>query len=258
MNAGQVSYARSEGVAHICFDRPHARNAMTWTMYEQLAEACDRVNSDQEVRVAVFRGAGNQAFVAGTDIAQFREFRSADDGVEYERRIEACLARIETLRVPSIAAIEGWAVGGGLAIAAACDIRVATPESRFGVPIARTLGNCLSVPSLALLTATFNVTAVKRMLLLGENLTAPEAHAAGFITEIVSQPQFDARVAEFAARMCGNAPITLRVTREAIRRLIRNAMPDGTDLLRECYGSEDFRIGVDAFVQKTVPRWKGR
>ena len=112
------------------FDRPEARNAMTWTMYRQLTEACERIASDAQVRVAVLRGAGGKAFIAGTDIAQFREFAGAEDGVRYERDMERCLGTLESLPVPTLAVIEGWAVGGGLAIATVCDLRIATRETR--------------------------------------------------------------------------------------------------------------------------------
>lgn len=254
---GAVRYRREGAVAHIIFDRPGARNAMTWTMYEQLAEACAKVAADREVRAAVFRGAGGKAFVAGTDIGQFREFKSAEDGVEYERKVEKYLARVEELAVPTLAVIEGWAIGGGLAIAAVCDLRIATPGSRFGVPIARTLGNCLSLENNALLVAAFGAARAKKMLILAETLTADEAAAAGFLAEIVPPENLDARIGQLCERLTGNAPITMRVTKEAIRRLLRAGMPDGADLIRQCYGSRDFHIGVESFMAKQEPKWTG-
>ena len=257
MSQGAVVYRRDGAVATVTFDRPQARNAMTWTMYEQLADACARIGTDSEVRVAVFRGAGGKAFVAGTDIAQFTDFKSGEDGIEYEKRVARYLAAVDELHVPTLAVIEGWAIGGGLAITAVCDLRIATPESRFGVPIARTLGNCLSAANYALLVAGFGLAAVKRMLLLAENLTAEEAHAAGFLTEVVDAGRIEARATEICERLCGNAPITMQVTKEALRRLRHANLPDDSDLIRRTYGSEDFRNGVDAFVNKTTPRWKG-
>jgi len=254
---GAVRYRREGAVAHITFDRPGARNAMTWTMYEQLAAACGRVAADREVRVAVFRGAGGKAFVAGTDIGQFREFKTAEDGVEYERKVAEYLAHVEALRVPTLAVVEGWAIGGGLAIATVCDLRIATPGSRFGVPIARTLGNCLSVESTALLMAAFGVARTKKMLILAETLSAEEAVAAGFLAEIVPPENLDARVSELCARLTANAPMTMRVTKEAIRRLLHAGMPEGADLIRQCYGSQDFHIGVESFMAKQEPKWTG-
>ncbi len=258
MNEGTVRYERDGVIGRITFDRPAARNAMTWTMYEEMARACGQVTADPQVRVAVLRGAGGKAFVAGTDIGQFRDFKSGEDGVDYERRMEAYLAAVEELPVPTIAVIEGWAIGGGLAIAAACDLRVATPGSRFGVPIARTLGNCLSIANYACLAAALGLARTQRMLLLAENLTAEELLAAGFLAEIIPPADLDARVGQLCERLAGNAPITMRVTKESLRRLLHAGLPDGEDLIRQCYGSQDFRIGVESFMQKREPRWTGK
>jgi len=237
MDEGTTRYERDGSIARITFDRQSARNAMTWAMYDQLAQACDKIMRDREVRVAVFRGAGGKAFVAGTDIGQFRQFKSGDDGIAYEHRMAEYLAAVEQLPVPTLAVIEGWAIGGGLAIACACDLRIATPGTRFGVPIARTLGNCLSVENYALVVAAFGVSRAKKMLMLAENLSAEEAAAAGFLSEIVPPEQLDSRVQELCDRLVRNAPITMRVTKESIRRLLHAGLPAGEDLIRECYGS---------------------
>jgi len=258
MSEGEVRFTRMGKVATIVFDRQAARNAMTWRMYDQLAEACARIRGDRNLRVAVLRGAGGKAFVAGTDIAQFQQFSSAADGVAYEEKMERYLGALEALPVPTLCVIEGWAIGGGLAIAACCDLRIATPGSRFGVPIARTLGNCLSVANYARLIAALGAARAKRMLLLAENLTAGEGLAAGFLTEIVEPTALDKRIAELCDRLLHNAPVTMRVTKEAIRRLTHAGLPDGDDLVRECYGSKDFRVGVDAFVAKREPQWTGK
>jgi enoyl-CoA hydratase/carnithine racemase len=258
MDEGATRYERDGVIARVTFDRQSARNAMTWAMYDQLAAACEKIAGDREVRVAVFRGAGGKAFVAGTDIGQFRQFKSGEDGIDYERRMAKYLAAVEQLPVPTLAVIEGWAIGGGLAIACACDLRIATPGTRFGVPIARTLGNCLSVENYALVVAAFGVSRAKKMLMLAENLTAEEAALGGFLTEIVVPEQVDVRVRELCGRLASNAPITMRVTKESIRRLLHAGLPPGEDLIRECYGSSDFHEGVEAFVAKREPRWKGQ
>jgi enoyl-CoA hydratase len=257
MNDGTVRYERDGAIARVIFDRPAARNAMTWAMYEQMADACRKIAADASVRVAVFRGAGGKAFVAGTDISQFLDFKSGEDGIAYERKVAEYFTAVETLPVPTLAVVEGWAIGGGLAIATACDLRIATPGSRFGVPIARTLGNCLSLESCALIANAFGYARTKKMLLLAENLTDSEALACGYLSEIVAPEDLDARVAALCERIAGNAPITMRVTKEALRRTLHAGLPDGEDLVRECYGSEDFRIGREAFVAKKAPRWIG-
>jgi enoyl-CoA hydratase len=258
MSDGEVRYSRDSEVATVIFDRPAARNAMTWHMYEQLGEACLRIRSEDGLRIAVFRGAGGKAFVAGTDIAQFQAFRGSEDGIAYEAKMDGYIGGLESLPLPTLAVIEGFAIGGGLAIAAACDLRIATPGSRFGVPIARTLGNCLSVANDARLVAGFGAARAKRMLLLAENLSAEEALASGFVSEIVEPADLDRRVAELAARLAQHAPVTMRVSKEAIRRIVQAGLPDGDDLVRACYGSDDFRIGVTAFVEKRAPHWTGK
>jgi len=258
MTEGEVRYSRDGAIATVIFDRPAARNAMTWRMYEQLGEACKRIRSEDGLRLAVFRGAGGKAFVAGTDIAQFRAFRSADDGIAYEAKMEGYIGGLESLPMPTLAVIEGFAIGGGLAIAAACDLRIATPDARFGVPIARTLGNCLSIANYARLVAALGAPRAKRMLLLAENLSAEEALACGFLSEIVEPSDLDRRVAELSQRLTRHAPVTMRVSKEAIRRILHAGLPDGDDLVRACYGSDDFTIGVAAFVEKREPQWTGR
>jgi enoyl-CoA hydratase len=257
MSNGEVCYSRSGRIATVMFDRPAARNAMTWQMYEQLAEACARIRAERDVRVAVFRGAGGKAFIAGTDIAQFKSFSRPEDGLAYEEKMEAYIGAVESLPLPTLAVIEGYAIGGGLAIAAACDLRIATPGSSFGVPIARTLGNCLSMANYARLVAALGAPRAKRMLLLAENLSAEEALAGGFISEVVAPSEIDRRIGEITERLAGHAPVTMRVSKEAIRRLVQAGVPAGDDLMRACYGSKDFRIGVDAFVAKRAPEWTG-
>lgn len=258
MSEGIVSVSRDGGIATVVFDRPAARNAMTWQMYEQLGRTCEALRDDESVRAVVFRGAGGKAFIAGTDIAQFLEFKDGEDGIAYEAKMEGYLSGLEALPMPTIAAIEGFCIGGGLAIAACCDIRISTPDARFGVPIARTLGNCLSVANYARLVAALGLSRAKRMLLMAENLAADEALASGFIAEIVAPEALDTRIREVCARLERHAPVTMRVTKESMRRLLHAALPDGDDLVRSCYGSEDFRTGVRAFVDKKEPQWRGR
>jgi enoyl-CoA hydratase len=257
MNDGDVRLVRDGAVATILFDRPQARNAMTWRMYKGLAGACDQLSKDSSVRVVVLRGVGGKAFISGTDISQFQEFNTAEQGVDYEAKMETYLAALEALPMPTLAVVEGWAIGGGLAIAACCDLRIATTGTKFGVPIARTLGNCLSVANYARLVAALGLARAKQMLMMAENMPAEDALAAGFLMAVVDPAALDQQIAEICERLKGNAPVTLRVTKEAIRRLQRAGLPDGEDLVRACYGSEDFRAGVKAFIEKRSPQWSG-
>lgn len=261
MTPGTVHLHIESGVASVVFDRPQARNAMTWGMYEQLMAHCERLRTEPGVRAVTFRGAGGEAFVAGTDIEQFTTFAEGpaggEDGVAYERRIDACIAGLETLPMPTVAVVEGWAVGGGLAIATACDFRLATPTARFGVPIAKTLGNCLSVANLARLRAAFGHQRLKRMLMLAELLGADEALACGYLQETAPPDALDASLQRLLQRLLALAPVTQSISKEGLRRLVAPELPEGEDLVRRAYGSRDFREGVQAFVAKRPPVWAG-
>ena len=170
---------RDGPVVTLTFNRPEARNAMTWGMYDRLYQVCEEVDADDSVRVLVLRGAGGKAFVAGTDISQFKVFDRAEDGIAYERDGDKRMARLESVRKPVIAQIEGFAVGGGFRIATACDLRIATPDARFGAPIARTLGNCLSMAAYASFVDVFGPSRLKELIFTARLLTAEEAHAGG-------------------------------------------------------------------------------
>lgn len=245
-------------VATATVNRPEARNAMTMAMYEALADFCDRVDGDDDVRVAVVRGAGGKAFVSGTDIAHFRDFRGAEDGLAYEERIESVLARIEQVGVPTVAVIEGYATGGGLSIAAACDLRLCTSDARFGLPIARTLGNCVSMATYARLMHLVGAARALHLIYTAGFVDGTEAARIGLASEVADD--VDSRLAELCDRLTANAPLTMRASKVALRRLRlrEQTLPPGEDLVSMCYGSEDFREGVTAFLGKRPPRWQGR
>jgi enoyl-CoA hydratase len=257
MNEGIVRLEVDGALATVTFDRPQERNAMTWAMYQQLGEICARLARDRSLRAVLFLGEGGKAFVAGTDIAQFAEFEGGEAGVEYERRIDACMAGLEALPMPTIALLDGWTVGGGLAIATGCDFRLSTPDAKLGVPIARTLGNCLSMANLARLTAAFGSQRVKRMLLLAEIIGADEALACGYLHAVVDAAQLRAEGVALAQRLAALAPVTQRVVKEGLSRLELRGLPDADDLIRQAYGSSDFREGVQAFTAKRPPVWTG-
>ena len=254
-----VLVARDGAIVTLTFNRPEARNAMTWGMYERLNQTCEEVDADDSIRVLVLKGAGGKAFVAGTDISQFTRFEGAEDGLRYEREGDQRTGRIARVKKPVIAMIQGFAVGGGLGIAAGADVRIATPDAKFGAPIARTLGNCLSMKAYARYLDLFGASRLKEMIFTARLLSADEALAAGFVHEIVEAAAIEARVLELARSIASFAPITLWVTKEAIRRIQEaRVVPDGEDLIAKTYGSADFREGVRAFVEKRPPRWTGQ
>ncbi len=254
----QLLYECRGATAFVTFNRPEARNAMTWEMYEALYECCEEVDADEAVRVVVLRGAGEKAFVSGTDIKQFLEFKSGEDGISYEERMERLIGRLEKVRKPTVAVVNGYAIGGGMSIAAVCDLRLCTPDARFGIPIARTLGNCLSIESYARLVSLIGPARTKDLLFTARLFSAEEALATGLATEIVPASELDGRIGELCTSLESHAPITMRVTKEAVRRLQFAELPDAEDLVVETYGSEDFREGVSAFVEMRRPVWRGR
>jgi enoyl-CoA hydratase/carnithine racemase len=247
------------GIAWVVFDRPEARNALTFALWERLRAIAVELDADDAVRVVVFTGADARAFVSGTDIGEFRAFTGADDGVAYEARIEAVIAALEAIRVPTIAAIAGACTGGGASIAAACDLRIGAPSARIGVPIARTLGNCISLRNVARVAEIVGLDAVKSLLLTGTLMDAAQARQAGFLTEVVGDDaSLGARAQALAEQIAALAPLTLRASKEMCRRLrAATALPDDRDLIRACYGSADFREGLTAFLDKRSPRWSG-
>jgi enoyl-CoA hydratase/carnithine racemase len=250
----ELVFTVRDGIGHVVLNRPQARNALTFAMYERLAEiAADPAGA----KVLILTGAGSKAFAAGTDIAQFRAFESAEDGIAYEAKLDRVLGVLERCPVPTIAAIAGACTGGGAGLAAACDLRIATADARFGFPIARTLGNCLSVANLARLSALIGPARVTEMIFTARLLGAEEARSAGLISEIVADAEALAVRAEALARLvAGQAPLTLRATKEGLRRL-RDSLPPDADLIRLCYGSADFREGMEAFLTKRAPSWRG-
>lgn len=248
-----------DGIATITFNRPQQRNAFTFGMYERLGDLCGELDADATIRAIVLTGAGDKAFAAGTDIAAFEPVRTAEDGLAYEARIDRVLAALEGCRVPTIAAIAGACTGGGAIIAACCDLRIATADFRFGFPIARTLGNCLSISNYARLYALIGPARTKELVFTARLMGADEARALGVVGEVL--PDHDAlmaRAGELARLVAGHAPLTLRATKEALRRITASLPPDGADLVGFCYGSQDFREGRSAFLAKRPPRWRGR
>ncbi len=175
----------SGGIARITINRPEARNAFTIAMYEKLAASCEAVSKDDSVRAMVITGAGEKAFSAGTDIAHFRTFTTPEDAIGYETFMEQVLGGLERCRVPTIAAIAGACTGGGGAIAVCCDLRIGTADTKFGFPIARTLGNCLSARNLARLSSLIGPQRVKELIFTARRMEGEVGVWSGLLTEVV-------------------------------------------------------------------------
>ena len=254
----ELLYELRDGVAYLTFNRPQARNALTFAMYDRLAQICEQANRDRSIRALLLTGAGDKAFAAGTDISQFRAFDKEQDALDYEARIDRVLGALERCRVPTIAAIQGACTGGGAGIAACCDLRIGTRSMRYGFPVAKTLGNCLSMNNYARLAALLGPARVKDIIFRARLIEAQEALAMGLVSELVEDGAALARRAEELVReVVSLAPLTLQATKEALYRL-RPKPEEGSDLVLMCYMSEDFREGMDAFLNKRKPVWKGR
>ena len=257
-NVAQVLLEIRGNIAYITFDHVAARNAMTVGMYQSLKSICEDIAKNPKVRVAIFRGAGGKSFVSGSDIAQFANFQDGIDGVRYEEGIDNYLAPLATLPIPTIAVIDGMAVGGGLAIATCCDFRIATPDAKFGVPIARTLGNCLYPGNIAWLVAHMGMNIVRRMLLLAEMIPASELKSQAYLLATYDPDQLGKEADALAERLSKLAPITQKASKLIMARIIANQLPDCEDLIRETYGSNDFKNGVASFLKGEPPVWTGK
>ena len=250
-------------IATVTLNRPEARNALTFGMYQALSDVCQQAGTakdDRAIKAIVICGAGEKAFAAGTDIGQFTSFKTLQDGHDYEAQIESVIRSIETCRVPVIAALHGAVTGGGLVIAAAAHLRLASADVKIGMPIARTLGNCLAITNLRRLVALFGEARVAHMILTAELLSADQALASGFVHDVLQdRDTMLARATALAQRLTTMAPLTIQSSLDGLRRLRHAAAcPDDSDLIAACYTSEDFAEGVAAFLEKRKPNWHGR
>jgi enoyl-CoA hydratase/carnithine racemase len=259
MSSNEILFEVKDGAAWLTFNRPEARNAMTFSMYDRLGELCAQVNGDESVRVLILRGAGDKAFVAGTDISQFRGFDTPEHAIAYEARMDRVFDALEDVRVPTIAAIQGACTGGGAGIAAACDLRLGAPSAKFGFPIARTLGNTLSTRNFARLAGLIGVARTKDIIFLARLMDAEEMRAAGLLNQITGESDLYARAEEMARTLMEHAPITLRTAKRALNDVLRGWTPKaGSAHVVEAYMSEDFKEGIEAFLGKRKPRWRGK
>ena len=257
MPSSNVAWDINESVATVTLNRPEARNALTWEMYDAISDACDRVEANGDVRVLIIRGSDG-AFAAGTDIAQFRDFASGEDGVAYERRLDAVIDRIERLTIATIAEVDGAAAGGGCAIAMACDFRICSDRARFGVPVARTLGNCLSMANTARMADLIGPALTRDLLLTGRMIDARNAHVAGLATAVFPVDALQQETFKIAAELSTRACSTVRATKQMLIRLRDHRRPPSgaaDDIIRECYGSREFKEGVAAFLAGRKPNW---
>ncbi|MEX0426828.1 enoyl-CoA hydratase-related protein [Nocardioides sp. DS6] len=252
----ELRIERRAGVVRVTFERPHRHNAFTQAMYAALHDLCDELAADESTRVLVLQGAGGRAFAAGNEISDFL----SQDAVAYEDWIRELLQKLYALPQVTIAAVDGVCVGGGLAVATHCDLRVATAHSRFGYPIAKTLGNALAAPIVYRCAGVFGEPLTREMLLAARLVGADRAYAVGALTAVAADTA--ALDEEVAALVDGILPLS-RVTigaaksQLAARSAALEAAPEGDEeLLRDVYTGPDFTEGVRAFLAKEKPAFR--
>ena len=259
MSTPETIFEITPPFATITFNRPEARNAMTWGMYDALVQACEHVDANRDVRVFILKGAGGKAFVSGTDISQFQTFREPKDGIEYEKRVSGVLGRLASVIKPTITQVEGFATGAGCGLVATCDLSIASDDSQIGIPIARTLGNVASSGTFARIVNLIGPARAKEMIFTGRLFSAQEAAAMGLVNRVVPKASLASEVMTLATQVAANAPLTIRATKEMTRRLMDERATDrrDDDLIEMCYMSADFKEGVTAFLSKRKPVWTG-
>jgi enoyl-CoA hydratase len=249
----------ADGITQVTFNRPEVRNALTFEMYDRIYDLCTEASTNREIKAIIFAGSDSSAFASGTDISLLQSVRSGKDGIDYEERIERVVGVVERCRTPTIAAIAGACTGGGAALATACDLRIGAKNMKFGYPMAKTLGNCLSLANSARLIFLIGPGRFKELLFTARLMGAEEAYAAGLINEVVEEPkEVLSRARTLAALIIENAPLTIWAAKEAVLRIYAKMQSlDFADVIDRSYASKDFRIGVEAFIKKETPKWSG-
>lgn len=249
---------RVAGSVEVVFNRPHRLNAFTGETYDVLLRLCADLQHDREVRTVVFRGAGDRAFAAGNEISEFTALADGSDGVAYEAKVGRVLRGIAELPQVTVAAVQGICVGGGLAVATHCDLRVAVEGARFGYPIARTLGNALSAFIVYRCASVFGESLTREMLLASRLVDARRAYRVGAVMDVVAADRLDAEVAALTDGIARASANTLTATKQQLLRhsdALEVSPADDVERLERVYGSPDFREGVRAFLAKERPHF---
>lgn len=251
---------REGAIATVVLNRPAKLNALTKAMWQQLGETIARLSADDSVRCIVLRGAGEKAFSPGNDIAEFETERANKaQAREYGQIMHTTARALEQCRHPLVAQIHGLCVGGGLEIAALCDLRICGQGSRFGAPI-KNLGLVMAYPEMQPLVRLVGAAVALEILLEGRIFDAAEAKDKGLVTRVVADDHVAAEARAAAERIAEGAPLVARWHKKFARRLLdpRPLTEAEMDECFDCFDTEDFRIGYRAFLAKEKPRFVGR
>jgi enoyl-CoA hydratase/carnithine racemase len=251
-----------DGIGWLIFNQPERHNALSLEMWQGIGDVLESYAGDPDVRVAIMRGAGGKAFVSGADISEFDKNRAtAEQEAAYGKIAGRANHWLATFDKPFIALIEGFCIGGGLATALSADIRIATPDSRFGIPAAR-LGLGYGFHGLAKLARVVGPARARDIMFSARFMEADEAHAMGLINFVHSRDEIEAATVEYAERIAANAPLTVRAAKAAVNAWERGSRDDDVKevgrLVSECFDSEDYKEGRRAFREKRTPDFKGR
>jgi enoyl-CoA hydratase len=259
---GKILQSAADGVGVITFNNPEKRNAMSLDMWEGLGHALIELRDNPDIRVVVLTGAGNKAFVSGADISQFEKTRhNAEASEEYSRRSAAQRALLADYPKPIIASIRGFCLGGGMQVAMAADIRIASDNSQFGIPAAK-LGIAYGYDGLKNLVSLVGPSWARLLMYTGMRIDAAEAVRIGLVDRVVADTELWNATSEIARTISGNAPLAIKAAKITIAQVLKD--PEDRDMAAikqigtDCMDSEDFREGRRAFMEKRKPQFKGR